>query len=186
MTEENLTPEGEQPDQAAPSPEGEPAAEAEPAAEEATPEADEPDGHQDRARGADPGPAATAGRVPQLQAPGRAGPGGCCARTRRTPRWRRSSTCSTRSTGRGSTSRSRAASRRPPSRLERVVSGLGLVKFGAPGDAFDPTVHEALSHIGTDPEVEVTTCKVVAKAGYKIGERVVRAAQVLVVDPVEG
>ena len=70
--------------------------------------------------------------------------------------------------------------------LERVVSGLGLVKFGEPGDAFDPNVHEALSHIGTDPEVEVTTCKVIAKAGYKIGDRVVRAAQVLVVDPAEG
>ena len=69
--------------------------------------------------------------------------------------------------------------------LERIVTGLGLVKFGAVGDAFDPTIHEALSHIGTDPEVEVTTCKVVAKAGYKIGDRVVRAAQVLVVDPAE-
>ncbi len=68
--------------------------------------------------------------------------------------------------------------------LERVVSGVGLAKFGAVGDPFDPTIHEALSHIGEDPEVEVTTCKVVAKAGYKIGERVVRAAQVLVVDPV--
>ncbi len=69
--------------------------------------------------------------------------------------------------------------------LDRVVSGLGLAKFGAPGDPFDPTVHEALSHIGTDPEVAVTTCKVVAKAGYRIGDRVVRAAQVLVVDPAE-
>jgi molecular chaperone GrpE len=69
--------------------------------------------------------------------------------------------------------------------LERVVAAQGLVKFGQPGDAFDPTVHEALSHIGTDPEVKVTTCKVVAKAGYKIGDRVVRAAQVLVVDPAE-
>ncbi len=68
--------------------------------------------------------------------------------------------------------------------LERVVSGVGLAKFGAVGDPFDPTIHEALSHIGEDPEVQVTTCKVVAKAGYKIGERVVRAAQVLVVDPV--
>ncbi|WP_426245703.1 nucleotide exchange factor GrpE [Nocardioides sp. LHG3406-4] len=68
--------------------------------------------------------------------------------------------------------------------LERVVTGLGLTKFGAVGDAFDPTIHEALSHIGEDPEVEVTTCKVIAKAGYKIGDRVVRAAQVLVVDPV--
>jgi len=69
--------------------------------------------------------------------------------------------------------------------LERTVSTLGLVKFGEPGDAFDPTIHEALSHIGEDADVSVTTCKVVAKAGYKIGERVVRAAQVLVVDPVE-
>jgi molecular chaperone GrpE len=67
--------------------------------------------------------------------------------------------------------------------LERVVSRAGLVKYGEPGDAFDPRLHEALSHIGEDPEVEVTTCKVIAKAGYRIGERVVRAAQVLVVDP---
>jgi molecular chaperone GrpE len=67
--------------------------------------------------------------------------------------------------------------------LERVVAQLGLTRFGAPGDAFDPTIHEALSHIGEDPEVEVTTCKVIAKAGYRIGDRVVRVAQVLVVDP---
>ncbi len=68
--------------------------------------------------------------------------------------------------------------------LERVVTGLGLTKFGTAGEAFDPNVHEALSHIGEDPDVEVTTCKVIAKAGYRIGDRVVRAAQVLVVDPV--
>lgn len=67
--------------------------------------------------------------------------------------------------------------------LERVVTGLGMTKFGTPGDPFDPNVHEALSHIGEDPDVEVTTCKVIAKAGYRIGDRVVRAAQVLVVDP---
>jgi molecular chaperone GrpE len=70
--------------------------------------------------------------------------------------------------------------------LERVVAASGLVRFGAPGDAFDPTLHEALSHLGTDEEVEVTTIKHVAKSGYTMGERVVRAAQVLVVDPVEG
>jgi molecular chaperone GrpE len=67
--------------------------------------------------------------------------------------------------------------------LERTVAAVGLTKFGAVGDAFDPTIHEALSHIGEDPDVEVTTCKVIAKAGYRIGDRVVRAAQVLVVDP---
>ena len=67
--------------------------------------------------------------------------------------------------------------------LEGVVGKLGLVKFGAVGDPFDPTMHEALSHLGEDPEVSVQTCKVIAKSGYKIGDRVVRAAQVLVVDP---
>jgi len=70
--------------------------------------------------------------------------------------------------------------------LERILAGRGLVKFGEVGDPFDPTIHEALSHIGEDPEVTVTTCKVVAKAGYRIGDRVVRAAQVLVVDPASG
>ena len=69
--------------------------------------------------------------------------------------------------------------------LERVVAASGLVRFGEPGDAFDPTRHEALSHLGTDEEVEVTTVKHVAKGGYLMGDRVVRAAQVLVVDPVE-
>jgi molecular chaperone GrpE len=67
--------------------------------------------------------------------------------------------------------------------LERAVASSGLVVFGRPGDTFDPTLHEALSHLGEDPEVTVTTVKHVAKAGYKIGDRVARAAQVLVVDP---
>src|SRR5262249_10217557 len=67
--------------------------------------------------------------------------------------------------------------------LERVVTKAGLIKYGEVGDPFDPRLHEALSHIGEDPDVEVTTCKIVAKAGYRIGDRVVRVAQVLVVDP---
>lgn len=69
--------------------------------------------------------------------------------------------------------------------LERAVAGVGLVRFGAAGDEFDPTKHEALSHLGQDPDVQVPTAKVVAKAGYAIGDRVVRAAQVLVVDPAD-
>jgi molecular chaperone GrpE len=69
--------------------------------------------------------------------------------------------------------------------LERIVTNLGLTRFGEPGDPFDPQLHEALTHLGTDATVSVTTCQHVAKTGYKIGDRVVRAAQVLVVDPVE-
>ena len=70
--------------------------------------------------------------------------------------------------------------------LQRAVASVGLTRFGEVGDAFDPTLHDALSHIGEDPDVDVVTCKVIAKAGYRIGERVVRPAQVLVVDPAPG
>ncbi len=66
--------------------------------------------------------------------------------------------------------------------LERTVAGLGLTKFGAPGDEFDPNQHEALMH-GHSPDVTTTTVDVVAQAGYRIGDRVVRAAKVTVLDP---
>ncbi|HMD12512.1 MAG TPA: nucleotide exchange factor GrpE [Marmoricola sp.] len=66
--------------------------------------------------------------------------------------------------------------------LERVVSGLGLTKFGAPGEPFDPNVHEALAH-GHSPDVTETVVEHLAQAGYRIGDRVVRAAKVTVLDP---
>lgn len=69
--------------------------------------------------------------------------------------------------------------------LEGVVAGQGLVKFGNPGDEFDPRLHEALMH-GHSPDVKTTTCQDVVSAGYMIGERVVRPARVTVVDPEPG
>ncbi len=66
--------------------------------------------------------------------------------------------------------------------LERVVAGAGLEKFGATGDEFDPRLHEALMH-GHSSEVSTTTCDKVFQAGYRMGERVVRAAKVTVLDP---
>lgn len=67
--------------------------------------------------------------------------------------------------------------------LERVVAGLGLTKFGAVGEEFDPTFHEALAHQGEEEGIEVPTIKVLVRSGFRIGERVVRAAQVLVHGP---
>jgi molecular chaperone GrpE len=69
--------------------------------------------------------------------------------------------------------------------LERIVAGQGLVKFGKPGDEFDPRFHEALMHAHS-PDVTTTTCRDVVSAGYQIGERVVRPAKVTVVDPEPG
>lgn len=66
--------------------------------------------------------------------------------------------------------------------LERTVAGLGLERFGAKGDEFDPNQHEALMH-GQSAEVTTTVVDVVAQAGYRMGERVVRAAKVTVIGP---
>ena len=66
--------------------------------------------------------------------------------------------------------------------LEQTVEKLGLVRFGAPGDPFDPTVHEALTHAHSD-DVTVATCIEVFQPGYRIGDRVVRPARVAVAEP---
>jgi len=66
--------------------------------------------------------------------------------------------------------------------LEATVEKLGLERFGAAGDRFDPTVHEALTHT-TSPDVTETTAVEVFQPGYRIGDRVVRPARVAVADP---
>ena len=66
--------------------------------------------------------------------------------------------------------------------LEQTVERLGLARFGAVGDTFDPTVHEALTHTHS-AEVSEPTCTEVFQPGYRIGDRVVRPARVGVADP---
>lgn len=66
--------------------------------------------------------------------------------------------------------------------LDRVVEGQGLTKFGAAGEPFDPQMHEALMH-GHSADVTEPTVQDLVTAGYRMGERVVRAATVTVVDP---
>jgi molecular chaperone GrpE len=66
--------------------------------------------------------------------------------------------------------------------LEGIVASLGLVKFGEPGDEFDPNLHEALMHAHS-ADVTTTTCQNIVHAGYRIGDRVMRPARVTVVDP---
>jgi molecular chaperone GrpE len=68
--------------------------------------------------------------------------------------------------------------------LEQIVERLGLERFGAAGDPFDPMVHEALTH-NHSAEVSEPTCVEVFQPGYRLGERVVRPARVAVADPDE-
>ena len=66
--------------------------------------------------------------------------------------------------------------------LQRVLTGLGLTRYGEPGDPFDPRVHEALTH-AYDGGVDQPTAQLIMQPGYRIGERIVRPAMVGVVEP---
>ncbi|GAA4352414.1 nucleotide exchange factor GrpE [Angustibacter luteus] len=70
-------------------------------------------------------------------------------------------------------------------KLEAIVARAGLERFGEVGEAFDPAVHEALMHVQAElaAGTEVTTVVQVLQPGYRVGERVVRAARVAVADP---
>ena len=61
-----------------------------------------------------------------------------------------------------------------------------LSKYGAVGDAFEPTLHDALYRIPS-AEGPANTVGQVLKAGYKLKDRVIRAAEVgIVVAPDNG
>ena len=70
-------------------------------------------------------------------------------------------------------------------KLETILAKLGIERFGSVGDEFDPNFHEALMNIAADlPEgTTATTVVTVLQPGFRIGERVVRAARVAVANP---
>jgi molecular chaperone GrpE len=70
-------------------------------------------------------------------------------------------------------------------KLETTLTRFGLVRYGEPGEAFDPTVHEALIHTQAElaEGTTETTVVQVLQPGYRAGERVLRAARVAVADP---
>jgi molecular chaperone GrpE len=67
-------------------------------------------------------------------------------------------------------------------KLVTTLEGLGLTSFGAEGEEFDPSLHEAVQHEGDGSSPVVGT---VMRRGYKVGDVVVRHAMVGVVDTVE-
>jgi len=66
--------------------------------------------------------------------------------------------------------------------LDAAVVKLGLTRFGAPGDPFDPTQHEALMHSYSDDVTEPTAVQIL-QPGYSYAGRVVRPARVAVAEP---
>ena len=70
-------------------------------------------------------------------------------------------------------------------KLDATLTKIGLERFGQPGDAFDPNIHEALMHVEAElaEGTEVTTVVQVLQPGYTMGDRMIRVARVAVADP---
>jgi len=70
-------------------------------------------------------------------------------------------------------------------KLEATLGRYGVERVGEAGQEFDPNVHEALMHVEADlPDGATgTTVVQVLQPGYRIGDRLVRAARVSVADP---
>ncbi|GAB3127167.1 nucleotide exchange factor GrpE [Glaciibacter psychrotolerans] len=70
-------------------------------------------------------------------------------------------------------------------KLRSTVERIGLVPFGAVGEPFDPSMHEAVFQIPT-AEVESETIADVVETGYNLGSTLLRAAKVVVQVPSDG
>ncbi|SDS84085.1 nucleotide exchange factor GrpE [Corynebacterium timonense] len=65
-------------------------------------------------------------------------------------------------------------------KFRALVEGQSLTAFGAEGDPFDPEVHEAVQDLSTGDTKVVGT---VLRKGYRVGDRLVRNAMVIIADP---
>ena len=63
------------------------------------------------------------------------------------------------------------------SQLINSLESQGITVFGAVGEKFDPALHEAISH---EEGGASDTIARVARRGYKFGDTIIRAAQVVV------
>ena len=68
---------------------------------------------------------------------------------------------------------------RTMNQLVSVMEKLGVVSFGAAGEAFDPQLHNAVMHVEDEALGENVIAEVFQK-GFKVGEKVVRFAMVKV------
>ncbi|MFD9702611.1 nucleotide exchange factor GrpE [Lentzea sp. NPDC059081] len=66
-------------------------------------------------------------------------------------------------------------------KLVSTLAKTGLQPFAHEGEAFDPSVHEAVQH-STSPDVDGPTVTAVLRRGYTFGDKLVRPALVAVTD----
>ena len=63
--------------------------------------------------------------------------------------------------------------------FEKIFTSLGVEVFGAPGDEFNPELHNAIMHT-EDASLGENTISMVFQKGAKIGDKVIRFAMVQV------
>jgi molecular chaperone GrpE len=64
-------------------------------------------------------------------------------------------------------------------KARRALEGVGVVRIDATGVTFDPNVHDAVQQVEDEGAAEPTVAEVL-RPGYLLGERVLRAAMVVV------
>lgn len=65
-------------------------------------------------------------------------------------------------------------------KLSSTLASQKLESFGEEGDAFDPEIHEAVQDLSSGGEQVVGT---VLRRGYRVGDKLVRNAMVIIADP---
>ena len=63
--------------------------------------------------------------------------------------------------------------------LQDILSKLGVTPIGAEGEPFDPELHQAVSHV-EDEKLGENVISAVYRKGYRMGDRIVRHATVVV------
>ena len=63
--------------------------------------------------------------------------------------------------------------------LDSILEGLNVTSFGAVGEVFDPNLHNAVMHKEDEAFAESTICEVF-QTGFKVGDKVIRHAMVVV------
>lgn len=64
-----------------------------------------------------------------------------------------------------------------------TLNSVRLAPFGEEGEDFDPEVHEAVQDLSSGEEKKIGT---VLRKGYRVGDRLIRTAMVIIADPAGG
>ena len=72
------------------------------------------------------------------------------------------------------------------SELKKIFEEYGMVELGKIGEAFDPSLHHSIGTVHVSDQSKDHQVAEVVQKGYKLGERVIRPAQVKIYEFQDG